>query len=87
MCLVDLQQGKTEANQASISWNGLILQANQIISIGLKSYLLMVAKTRRSCVELAGDAGFMVAAREGWVRVSLHRSNTPEEVDRFLEIV
>jgi cysteine desulfurase / selenocysteine lyase len=40
-----------------------------------------------ACVQRAGDAGFVIAAREGWVRVSLHRSNTPEEVDRFLEIV
>jgi selenocysteine lyase/cysteine desulfurase len=41
----------------------------------------------RACVERCDDAGFVVATREGWVRVSLHRSNTPDEVDRFLEIV
>jgi cysteine desulfurase / selenocysteine lyase len=37
-------------------------------------------------VERAASGGFVVAAREGWVRVSLHNSNSADEVDRFLEI-
>ena len=50
-------------------------------------FLLSIRRDPKAVLRRCKDAGVVVNVRGGRVRVSPHAYNTPEEIDRFVDVL